>query len=210
MPEYGGDMTDQQPYQIVRSYDGFEVRRYPAHLLAEVIVDGTFEDAGNRAFRYLFAYISGENQASQKVSMTAPVVQDVAPGKISMTAPVLQQGVEVQGDDGGTPMFRVAFVLPEGFTIENAPWPKNPNVHLRAVPESIAAVVRFSGRWSTLSYQRHLQSLRIALREAGLASIGTPRFARFDPPFKPWFLRHNEIVLDIKEPDQGGTGYGTT
>lgn len=203
-------MTDQQPYQIIRNDDGFEVRRYPAHILAEVTVDGTFEDAGNRAFRYLFSYISGENQASRKVAMTAPVVQDAAPEKISMTSPVLQQELAAQGNDGGTSMFRVAFVLPAGFTIENAPWPTNPNVHLRAVPESIAAVIRFSGRWSTVRYQQHLQSLRIALKEAGLTPTGTPRFARFDPPFKPWFLRHNEIVLDLTDPAQGDTGYSAT
>lgn len=199
-------MTQQQAYQMVRSYDDFEVRRYPEHLLAEVVVEGTFEDAGNRAFRHLFAYISGENQASQKVAMTAPVVQDAASEKISMTAPVLQQGLEVHSDDGGTPKFRVAFVLPEGLTLENAPSPTDPNVRLRTVPESLAAVIRFSGRWSTVSYQQHLQTLRIALREAGLASIGTPRFARFDPPFKPWFLRHNEIVLDLTDWDRVGTG----
>ncbi|ALE92342.1 heme-binding protein [Arthrobacter alpinus] len=203
-------MTEQQPFQIVRSYDGFEVRRYSEHLLAEVLVEGAFEDAGNLAFRYLFAYINGENQANQKVPMTAPVVQDAAPEKISMTAPVLQQAVEGQGDDCGTPKFRIAFVLPEGFTIESAPWPTNPRVHLRTVPESLAAVIRFNGRWSNVRYQQHLQSLRTALREAGLASIGAPRFARFDPPFKPWWLRHNEIVLDLPESDQDGAGYSST
>lgn len=192
-------MTEQQPYQTVRSYADFEVRRYPEHLLADVTTEGTFEDAGNRAFRYLFAYISGENESRRKVAMTAPVVQDVASEKISITAPVLQQGIEVQEEIGASPKFRVAFVLPEGFTIENAPWPLNSRVRLRTVPESLAAAIRFSGRWSTGSYQQHLQTLRIALRAAGLEPMGTPRFARFDPPFKPWFMRHNEIVLDLKE-----------
>ena len=199
-------MTAQQPYQIVRRYDDFDVRRYPAHLLAEVTVEGTFEEAGNRAFRYLFAYISGENQASRKVAMTAPVVQDAAPQKISMTAPVLQQGVEAQGHDEWTSKFRVAFVLPEDFTIETAPQPSDPKVHLKAMPESLAAVIRFSGRWSNGSHQQHLQTLRIALREAGLTSIGTPRFARFDPPFKPWFLRRNEIVLELEGPGENRSG----
>lgn len=201
-------MTAQQPYQIVRTYDDFEVRRYPAHLLAEVTVEGTFEQAGNRAFRYLFSYIGGENQASQKVAMTAPVVQDTAAQKISMTAPVLQQSGAAQehGDGDGVPKFRVAFVLPEGFTIENAPRPSNPRVHLATVPESLAAVIRFSGRWSAGNYQRHLQTLRIAVKESGLVPIGPPRFARFDPPFKPWFLRHNEIVLDLKDHDGNASG----
>lgn len=193
-------MTRQQPYQTVQSYADFEVRRYPEHLFAEVTTAGGFEEAGNRAFRYLFAYISGENEARAKVAMTAPVVQDVASEKISMTAPVLQQGIEAHGETGASPMFRVSFVLPEGFTIENAPRPLNQKVRLRTVPESLAAAIRFSGRWSTGSYQQHLQKLRIALRAAGLEPVGTPRFARFDPPFKPWFMRHNEIVLDLTDP----------
>lgn len=27
--------------------------------------------------------------------------------------------------------------------------------------------------------------------EAGMTPLGPPRFARFDPLFMPWFLRHN-------------------
>lgn len=200
LPEYLGGMSPQQPYQVVRSYAAFQVRRYPEHLLAEVIVEGTFEDAGNRAFRYLFAYINGENHASQKVAMTAPVVQDAASEKIAMTSPVVQQGLEGPNDGLETPKFRVAFVLPEGFTIENAPRPTSPRVSLRAVPTSLAAAIQFGGRWSAASYQRHLQALRIALKAEGLSSVGAPRFARFDPPFKPWFMRHNEILLDLENP----------
>ncbi|MDQ0210447.1 SOUL family heme-binding protein [Arthrobacter bambusae] len=199
-PEYRDAMTAQQPYQIVRSYDDFEVRKYPEHLLAEVTVKGTFEDSGNRAFRYLFSYISGENRSRQKVAMTAPVVQDATSEKIAMTAPVVQQGIERQPGETGEQKYRIAFVLPEGFTIENAPGPTDPNVHLRTVPESLAAAIRYSGRWSAVSYQRHLEKLRSALRTAGLTPAGTPRFARFDPPFKPWFMRRNEIVIDLNTP----------
>lgn len=193
-------MTEQQPYTMVQSHDAFEVRRYPEHLLAEVITTGAFEEAGNHAFRDLFAYISGENRAKRKISMTAPVVQDDASQKIAMTAPVLQQGTGEPGSDGENSSFRVAFVLPKDFTLENAPEPTNPKVQLRVVPASLAAVIGFGGRWSSASYQKHLQELRIALRSAGLDSVGPPRFARFDPPFKPWFMRHNEILLDLRDP----------
>lgn len=193
-------MTEQQPYQMVRKYDQFEVRRYPEHLLAEINSGGSFEHAGNRAFRYLFAYISGENQVTQKISMTAPVVQDLSPELLEMTAPVLQQELATQDDNQRTPEFRIAFVLPEGFTLQNAPSPNNPNIHLRSIPARLVAVIRFSGGWSTRNYQQHLQMLRIALKETGLIAVGTPRFARYDPPFKPWFMRHNEILLDLEEP----------
>lgn len=197
-------MTEKQPYQVVREYDQFEVRRYPEHLLAEIESGGSFEGAGNRGFRYLFAYISGENQATQKISMTAPVVQDLSSERLEMTAPVLQQAFATQDENQRTPKFRIAFVLPEGFTLQNAPSPTNPNVHLRPVPAGLAAVIRFNGGWSTRNYQQHLQMLRTALKETGLTSLGTPRFARFDPPFKPWFMRHNEILLDLEEPSPSG------
>jgi hypothetical protein len=40
--------------------------------------------------------------------------------------------------------------------------------------------------------------------------VGPPRFARFDPPFKPWFLRHNEVVQDVQEPSNAPETPGTT
>ncbi|MBG6212891.1 MAG: heme-binding protein [Cryobacterium sp.] len=191
-------MTEQQPYHVVHSYDDFELRRYPEHLLAEVTTDGPFEDAGNRAFRYLFSYITGANQSRQKVAMTAPVLQSNAAETIAMTAPVLQQSPGDASGPGDREKFRVAFVLPEGMTAETAPQPTDPHVQLRTVPASMAGAIRFSGRWSQARYQRQLAQLRAALASAGLTVVGPPRSARFDPPFKPWFLRRNEVLLDVE------------
>ncbi|MGN6502814.1 MAG: SOUL family heme-binding protein, partial [Pseudolysinimonas sp.] len=100
-------MTEQQPYEVVRSLDGFEVRRYPEHVFAETQVSADFEGAGNRAFRYLFGYINGENVARQSIEMTSPVVQGRSQ-RIAMTAPVVQSG------DGEA--FTVAFELPAAMT----------------------------------------------------------------------------------------------
>jgi hypothetical protein len=188
-------MTEQQPYEVVRREGDVEVRRYPAHLVAEVTIAAAFEDAGNRAFRSLFGYISGENRSRTKVAMTAPVVQTASPGEsveIAMTAPVVQQSAGA--DDG----FVVAFVLPAGLTLETAPEPTNPAVRVRLVPESTAAALRFAGRWSEASYARHLAELRAALDAAGLIPHGSPRFARFDAPYVPAFLRRNEVILDVE------------
>ena len=186
-------MTEQQPYDVVQSFDEFEVRHYPEHLLAEVVVTGPFDEAGNRAFRYLFAYISGENVSRSRVAMTAPVVQDAASTRIAMTAPVVQQ--PAGGAEGS---FRVAFVLPADLTADTAPRPTSPQVRLRTVPESRVAVTRYRGRWSQEGYTKHLQELRAAIAAAGLTPVGEPRFARFDPPFKPAFLRRNEVLIDVE------------
>jgi len=191
-------MTEQQPYTVVGNSDGFELRRYPEHLVAEVITTGSFEDAGNRAFRYLFAYISGENSGRQKVAMTAPVVQAGASTKIAMTAPVVQEALGgKQGDREVEGTFRVAFVLPAGFTTETAPQPTSREVRLRGVPGSLTAAARYRGRWDEAGFARHLEQLRASIAASGRAATGEPRFARFDPPFMPSFLRRNEVLLDV-------------
>ena len=97
-------MTEQQPYEVLEQRDGFELRHYPAHLVAQVEIEGSFEDAANRAFRSLFRYITGNNRSQESVAMTAPVVQEATSQKVAMTAPVVQ----AEGAHGG---FVVAFVL---------------------------------------------------------------------------------------------------
>ncbi|MET3172487.1 UNVERIFIED_ORG: hypothetical protein ABIB52_000311 [Arthrobacter sp. UYCu721] len=192
-------MTEQQPYELVRRYPHFEVRRYPAHVVAEVQVNATFDRAGNAAFRHLFNYISGSNTAARKLAMTAPVIQGTGPSqKLAMTAPVLQSG-PLPGSDAPTE-FVVAFVLPAGLTAETAPVPTDPGVRIRDVPGSPAAALRFSGGGSESAFERRNNGLQAALELAGLTAVGPPRFARFDPPFKPWFLRRNEVVQDVQEP----------
>ena len=81
-------MTEEQPYLVVRTEPGFELRRYPQHVVAEVTVTADFDDAGGQAFRFLFGYISGDNTTDEKLSMTSPVVQSPASQEIPMTAPV--------------------------------------------------------------------------------------------------------------------------
>jgi hypothetical protein len=192
-------MTEQQPYELIRRYPHFELRWYPACAVAEVKVTTDFDRAGNAAFRYLFNYISGNNSGRRKLAMTAPVIQEPgSPQKLAMTAPVLQQG-PLPGTVGSSE-FVVAFVLPAGVTADTAPTPADPKVTVRGVPATLAAALSFSGGGSASSFERHNAGLQAAVKLAGLTPVGPPRFARFDPPFKPWFLRRNEVLQDIKEP----------
>ncbi len=193
-------MTEQQPYDIVREDDGFEVRRYPAHVVAETTVDADFEQAGNRAFRYLFGYITGDNVRRESIAMTSPVVQATpttsSSEKIAMTSPVTQHG-----QDG---RYVVAFVLPAGLTEDTAPTPTRAEVTLRTVPARLSAVTRFTGRWTQASYETHRAALLARVSAAGLETIGETRFARFDPPYAPWFLRRNEVAIDLAESEADG------
>ena len=187
-------MTEQQPFEVMRRYPTFELRRYPAHLVAEVTVRSSFDSAGNIAFRSLFGYITGQNRSTTSVAMTAPVVQSVASEKIAMTAPVVQQ-------TGGDGEYVIAFVLPASMSLDAAPEPTNSKVRIRQVDAGLAAAKAYSGRWSQSAYDHQCAQLLDAVVSAGLLPVGSPRFARFDPPFKPWFLRRNEVVIDVAEPE---------
>jgi hypothetical protein len=89
-------------------------------------------------------------------------------------------------------------------TEDTAPIPADPRVRIRTVPASVAAVVRFSGRGTQSDFAKRNRHLQDALAAAGMRPSGSPRFARFDPPFKPWFLRHNEVVQDVAPGDAAG------
>jgi hypothetical protein len=77
------------------------------------------------------------------------------------------------------------------------PEPLDPSVRVRSVPAHLAAALRFSGRWSRSRYDAHAEELVRAVEGAGLKVDGPPRFARFDPPWTPWFRRRNEVVVPV-------------
>ena len=159
--------------------------------MAETVVAGPADQAGGQAFPILADYIFGKNKGARKLEMTAPVTQTPAPVKLEMTAPVTQAAVA-----GG---FLIQFVLPKSVTLATAPEPLDPRVHLREIPVTRVAVIRYSGFWSQSNYETHLDRLREAMRNAGLTGIGDPVYSRYDPPFMPWFLRRNEIWLRLAE-----------
>jgi hypothetical protein len=179
--------TEEPPHAVLRAGDTFEVRRYEPYLVAETLVTGSAEDAGNQGFRVLAGYIFGKNKGAREIAMTAPVAQ--TPTRIAMTAPVAQSP-----EAGG---YVVQFAMPPEWTLATLPEPTDPAVRLRAVPARTVAVIRYSGTWSQERYAEHLARLEGALAEAGVRWRGEPVWARYDPPWKPWFLRRNEIWLEL-------------
>jgi len=181
--------TAEPEYQVVRELANIELRQYAAYAVAEVVVAGPAGAAGSQAFPILAGYIFGKNKGERKFAMTAPVTQAAAPVKLEMTAPVTQSAVA-----GG---FVVQFVLPKGVTAASAPEPLDPRVQLRDVMPRQVAVIRYSGFWSASNDNDHLAKLQAALRAAALVWVGEPVTSRYDPPFMPWFMRRNEIWLNL-------------
>jgi effector-binding domain-containing protein len=181
--------VEKANYTVIRQDKNFELRDYPSQIVAETEVSGTIEDAGNRAFRPLFNYISGENRSQEKISMTSPVTQEASSEKIAMTAPVAQQSTA----DG----WMVSFMMPQSYTMDTLPTPNDPKVQVREIPQRRMACVTYSGTWSEKRYLRNLQDLEAWIAENGFTVLGSAVWARYNPPFTPWFLRRNEILIPV-------------
>ncbi len=196
LPSVGVQVTKiQEPQYVTQMRDGaFEVRSYGPRVVAETAVTGEWTEAGNEGFRRLADYIFGKNRRDSKVTMTAPVAQ--APQKPSqegvqlpMMAPVGQQR------EGNS--WTISFAMPAGETLGTLPTPDDPRIVLREVPPMRVAVVRFRGRWTVANMREHENELRGWAKHRNLTVTGEAEVNRYDPPFKPWFLRRNEIWLPL-------------
>ena len=170
-------MTEKQQFELVRDYGDFELRNYPAHVLMQVEVEGDFMRAGNLGFGPLISYISGNNLSREKIAMTAPVIQE----------PV------------GPETHLVSFVLPNGTDPKDVPAPANSRVAMKAMPESLVGVRKFGGGWNEERFSTEGELLRNAVLAAGFEPLGNLYWARFDPPWKPGFLKKNEALINLKK-----------
>ena len=188
---------EQPEFETLEERDGYEVRRYAPYIVAETVVEGDFEDAGSDAFSILAGYIFGDNQADRKMNMTAPVESRQATEgvKMNMTVPVTSQTV-----DGDSERYLYRFVMESDYTLETLPRPNDERVRLREIAARTVAVNRYSGFWSERNFQKHEDELLQALEEDGVEVVGDPLLARYNGPFTPWFLRRNEVIVEIAWP----------
>lgn len=190
------DAIETPRYAVERTLaDGIEVRRYEPMLVAETTVSAKdYRRAGNDAFRVLANYIFGDNQGRRDIAMTAPVEQRRAGSgtDIAMTAPVEQRAA----DAGWT----VSFMMPSEWNLDSLPLPNDARVAIREMPARRIAAIRFSGTWSQKAFAAREAELLDAVSRAGLVTVGEPWTARYDPPWTPWFMRRNEILVELESP----------
>jgi hypothetical protein len=182
---------EEAAFTVEKTFETFELRRYAPMLVVE-----TTAESRNVAFGRLFNYIGGKNIAQQKIEMTAPVVMDPPGQKIEMTAPVVTQ----RAAEGEGPGETMQFVLPARFALDSAPKPSDSSVRLRAIDAQWLAVRRYSGTWSERNFAENEAALRADVQAAGLRISGPARFAAYNGPLTPWFMRRNEVLLPVAAP----------
>lgn len=145
----------------LRKYEGFQV----------VSVDMTNRNDG---FRTLFQYISGANEAQEKISMTVPVIQEVKAEHQTM-----------------------AFVVPKRYA-EGTPNPMDTSVTIEKMNWTYVAVLQFAGLASERKIHRKKKLLEEWVRKKGWKESGMQATAFYDPPFQIPILRRNEVMIGIE------------
>lgn len=175
-------MTEIQKYRVLSNLSNVEIRIYEPCVVAEISMKGQPNKVGNMAFGPLVGYISKNN--------------------ISMTSPVLQEArASEQGDPTGE--WVVSFVLPAGAKAHDLPIPQDSRVSLREIPEHMAAATTWTGSWKYSEVENRTESLLNVVAHNGYTVMGPARWARYDPPWKPWFARRNEVIIPIGGPGAG-------
>lgn len=167
---------EQPGYEVVATIGDLEIRKYQPHNIARTLVSGDFTRVANNGFRRLASYIFGGNQSTQKIAMTAPVVQ-----------------IPTESGD-----YWLTFSMPSEHDFNELPQPDDGRVELVQVPAKTIAVLAYRGSWSEKRYRRHEATMQQTLAEAGgWDAIGLPSWSRYDPPIMPWFMRRNEVTIDV-------------
>lgn len=181
--------VEEAAFRSVLKDGVYELRDYPALVVAETLVRGGQKEAAGQGFRRLAGYIFGGNRSRAKIAMTAPVAQRPTSEKIAMTAPV-----------GQTPIgegWVVRFTMPSGYTLATLPEPVDPNVRLRETPPARYAVVRFSGLAHPDDVARQTAWLSTWIAQRKLTPTGPATLAQYNPPWTLWFLRRNEVMTPV-------------
>ncbi|MDW7755701.1 MAG: heme-binding protein [Brevefilum sp.] len=182
-------MTETLNYSVIRKQNNYELREYPAHLNAQVTIkDTSYQKAIYKGFSILAGYIFGRNRSSKKIDMTSPVqVSELT--KIAMTKPVIVSG------EG---LFSVAFIMPSEYTLESLPEPTNPDVRIIQVESRTLAALRFRGYFSERKVRKAKKQLGSWVEKEGYQCKSEIVVARYNPPWMPWFLARNEVLVEIE------------
>ena len=80
--------TEEPKFTLVKKDGPFEVREYAEKIIAQVEVEGSYQDATSRGFKLLADFIFGNNTnpslQSDKIEMTAPVISSIKNKEIEM------------------------------------------------------------------------------------------------------------------------------
>ncbi len=190
-----GSRVEQADYSVVKKVNGYEIREYPARIVAQTTVKGSLGESMNSGFGIVARYIFGGNTKKERIAMTAPVVAEsnvvgTSSETISMTAPVI---ATAEGDSQ-----TISFGMPRSYTLETLPSPLDARVKLVTIPTKRYAVSQFSWYRSDARIKRMQEQLLSKLKNDGVKITGSFSYAGYNAPWTPPWMSRNEVLVEIQ------------
>ena len=185
--------TEEPDFTLIYKEKSFEIREYAPRIIAQVKINGNFDEASSTGFRSLADFIFGNNSInneSEKISMTAPVIAEPTSKQIPMTAPVLAEEKNNQ--------WFISFVMPKEYSLQTLPKPNNSEITLTNLPKEKFAVIIFSGLVRESSYDEKIILLNNFIKKKKLKTLGSVQIARYNPPWTLPFFRRNELMIKVR------------
>jgi hypothetical protein len=159
-------------FTLIKKEKDFEVRVYDEIALA-MSKENDFR--GYSGFNEAFDYISGSNDQNRKISMTTPVINELHQDSMTM-----------------------AFVMPSDIPFENLPKPRSNRLTMIKKENMAFASIRFSGTVCPTLLEKKKKELTEWMNANDLVPGSVIWLARYNPPFIPGFLKHNEVLISIE------------
>lgn len=161
-------------YEIVKSFENFEIRNYDAMVLAQTQMNSSgYEESSSMGFKTIANYIFGGNKDNQKIAMTSPVIMET-------------------GESA-----KMSFVMPREYSFENLPEPNSESVELIQMQPKTYAVLEFTGFANDKKIEKHSKRLLQFLKSERLTRVGNMKFLGYNPPWQV-LGRKNEVAVEVR------------
>jgi len=165
--------TETPQYRVLKKLDKVEIREYPDLIMASTKMGDSYRGNSGRGFSTVAGYIFGANEKSKKISMTSPVVVDMAD------------------------TMKMSFIMPSEYKMEDLPSPDNPKVELQKQSSRILAVISFGGWANDEKLAEYREMLRSELEKHSIKPKGHYMFLGYNPPYR-MINRRNEVAVEIE------------
>ncbi|XP_053469291.1 heme-binding protein 2 [Ictalurus furcatus] len=164
-------------FDLICEGEEYEVRHYEAAKWVATATESIFIDVAKvKAFRKLYKYITGDNEAGAKIEMTAPVLT-----KVKADVSWLESSVYV-----------LSFLLPSAYQ-EHAPQPNDTSVYLTDMPDMNVYVKSYGGWILSPIARKYSAQLKEALDKAQASYHEDYHYdVGYNSPMK-LTNRHNEV-----------------
>ncbi|KAF7689192.1 heme-binding protein 2 [Silurus meridionalis] len=183
-------------FELVCQTEEYEVRHYSPTRWVSTDAEAYLMGVGAAmAFRRLYQYITGTNEAGIQMEATAPVLVEV-PEETHTWEPAI---------------YTLSFLLPSVFQQDRPPAPTNDKLYFTEMPEMDVYVRSYGGWMLSVSSRLHTHLLTKELQRVNATYNHTHHYAvGYDSPLK-LLHRHNEVWYVVNgEPVCNATTYKPT